>query len=132
MIDAILAATMANEFRNLKHKARRKTFQEMIAFWLTELGLISEFRVEELAPGSNYWQARVRVSAEGPEVLLTDVGFGISQVLPIITLLYYVPEGSTVMLEQPEIHLHPLAQSQLADLIINVATHRNIQAPIQQ
>ena len=59
--------------------------------------------------------------------MLTDVGFGVSQVLPAIVLLHCAPEGSTVLLEQPEIHLHPLAQAGLADVIINAATHRKIQ-----
>lgn len=126
-IDAILSATLANEMRNLKKKARLKSFQEMIAYWLTEMGLIYDFGVRELAKGSNYWQAFVTIREGGTEALLTDVGFGISQILPVVTLLYYVPEGSTVILEQPEIHLHPLAQSNLADLIIAVAENRGIQ-----
>lgn len=127
VIDALLAATVAGEKRNLKPKAHLKSFQEMVAYWLREMGLIYEFEVKELAEGSNYWQAFVTVRKGGSKALLTDVGFGISQVLPIVTLLYFVPEGSTVILEQPEIHLHPLAQSNLADLIISVALHRNIQ-----
>jgi len=130
-IDAILAATEAGETRNLKYKSRQRPFQEMIAYWLREMGLIENFRVAEIAEGSNRWQARVKTSAGASEVLLTDVGFGISQVLPVITLLQYVPEGSTVILEQPEIHLHPLAQSGLADLIIQAATHRNVQVILE-
>ena len=126
-IHAILAATEGNETRNLKHKASRKSFQEMVAFWLKEMGLIEEFRVVEIAPHSNRWQARVKTKKNSSEVLLTDVGFGISQVLPIVTLLQYVPEGSTVILEQPEIHLHPLAQAALADVIIQAAMHRKVQ-----
>ena len=126
-IDAILAATDAGESRNLKPKARLKPFQEMIAFWLREMGLIDSFKVAEIADGSNRWQARVRTRPGASEVLLTDVGFGVSQVLPVITLLQYVPEGSTVILEQPEIHLHPLAQASLADVIIQAATHRKVQ-----
>jgi predicted ATPase len=46
-------------------------------------------------------------------------------------LLQYVPEGSTVILEQPEIHLHPLAQAGLADVIINAATHRKVQVIVE-
>ncbi|BBF94305.1 AAA family ATPase [Blastochloris tepida] len=130
-IDAILAATEANETRNLKPKAHLKSFQEMIAYWLREMGLIHAFKVEEIAPGSNRWQARVTTRPGGTQVLLTDVGFGVSQVLPVITLLYYVPEGSTVILEQPEIHLHPLAQAELADVILNVATHRRVQVIVE-
>jgi predicted ATPase len=126
-IDAILAATESGATRNIKYRGRRRSFQEVIAHWLSEMGLIKDFKVIEIAEGSNRWQARVRVRPGSPEALLTDVGFGVSQVLPVITLLYYVPEGATVILEQPEIHLHPLAQAHLADVIINVADRRNVQ-----
>ncbi len=130
-IEAILAATERNEQRNLKPKARNKSFQEMIAYWLRSMGLIHEFNVEEIKEGSNIWQARVVAQRGAPEVLLTDVGFGVSQVLPVLTLLYYVDEGSTVILEQPEIHLHPLAQAGLADVIANVASHRRVQIIVE-
>lgn len=128
-IDAILAS--AGEKRNVKHKARKRPFQEMIAYWLREMGLVHDFHVEEIAPGSDRWQARVQIDKDGPEALLTDVGFGVSQVLPVITLLQYVPERSTVILEQPEIHLHPLAQANLADVIINAAIHRKVQVVLE-
>jgi len=59
--------------------------------------------------------------------LLTEVGFGISQILPVLTLCYYVPEGSTIILEQPEIHLHPAVQSGLADVFIDVIKNRKVQ-----
>lgn len=130
-IDAILAATEAGEKRNLKYKARLGPFQEMIAYWLREMGLIESFSVVEIADGSNRWQARVRTRTGASEVLLTDVGFGVSQVLPVVTLLQYVPEGSTVILEQPEIHLHPLAQAGLADVIIQAAMHRRVQVILE-
>jgi len=130
-IDAILSATEAGEKRNLKHKARSMPFQEMIAYWLREMGLIESFAVAEIAEGSNRWQARVKTRAGASEVLLTDVGFGVSQVLPVVTLLQYVPQGSTVILEQPEIHLHPLAQAGLADVIIQAASHRRVQVILE-
>jgi predicted ATPase len=59
------------------------------------------------------------------------VGFGVSQVLPALVLLYYVPEGSTIIMEQPEIHLHPSVQSGLADVILNVAKVRNLQVIVE-
>ena len=64
-------------------------------------------------------------------VLITDVGFGVSQLLPVLVLLYYVPEGSIVLLEQPEIHLHPAVQTGLADLIISVAKTRKVQVIVE-
>lgn len=130
-IDAILAATEANDQLNLRPRTKLRPFQEMVAHWLKELGLIHSFKVEEIAEGSNRWQAKVVTRAGSSEVLLTDVGFGVSQVLPVVTLLLYVPEGSTVILEQPEIHLHPLAQAGLADVIIHAATHRKVQVILE-
>lgn len=130
-IDALLSATASGESRNRMRRAPKRPFQEMVAYWLRDMGLLNEFRVEEIAEGSGRWQAKVRVRKGGPEVLLTDVGFGVSQVLPVVTLLQYVPEGSTVILEQPEIHLHPLAQANLADVIINAATHRRVQVILE-
>lgn len=48
-VDAILAATLRRETRNLGRKTHHKTFQEMIAYWLQQLGLIHKFRIEEIA-----------------------------------------------------------------------------------
>lgn len=50
----------------------------------------------------------------------SDVGFGVSQVLPIIVELS-ARSNSVIMIEQPEIHLHPGMQAELADLLIESA-----------
>lgn len=130
-INAILAATRDGEMRSLGYRRRRKPFQEMIAYWLSKLGLIHEFRLEEIAEGSNLYQAMVKTASTGVTTTLTDVGFGVSQVLPAVVLLYHVPEGSTVLMEQPEIHLHPAVQSGLADVMLNVAQARNVQVIVE-
>lgn len=51
---------------------------------------------------------------------LPDVGFGISQVLPVLVQCFYAQSGSIILMEQPEIHLHPMAQSELAEVGIAV------------
>ena len=130
-VDAILAATRDGETRSLGHRRRRKTFQEMIAYWLNELGLIHEFRLEEIAKGTNLYRAIVKTTSTSVPTALTDVGFGVSQVLPALALLYHVPEGSTVLMEQPEIHLHPAVQSGLADVMLNVAQARRVQVIVE-
>jgi predicted ATPase len=130
-VDAILAATMKNEKRNLGPKKRNKSFQEIIAYWLKDLGLIYSFKIEEIAENSNLYRTLVKKEAGASEVALTDVGFGVSQILPVLVLLYSVPEKSIVLLEQPEIHLHPAVQSQLADLMISVAKTRQIQIIVE-
>ena len=130
-IEALVAATAADELRSLGPKMKRRPLQEVVAYWLKHIGLIESFSIEEVAPGLNRWIAKVCIQKGGPSVPLTDVGTGVSQVLPVITLLQYVPEGSTVLLEQPEIHLHPLAQAGLADVIIQAAKHRRVQVILE-
>ena len=130
-VDAILAATRDGETRSLGYRKRRWTFQEMIAYWLRNLGLIHEFRLEEIARGTNLYRAIVKTTRSSTPTALTDVGFGVSQVLPALVLLYYVPEGSTVLMEQPEIHLHPAVQAGLADVMLNVAEARDLQIVVE-
>lgn len=130
-IEALLSATARNEKRNFGGRTRYIPFQEMIAYWLKKLKLIHEFKIEEIGTGANLYRAMVKRDATSPKALLTDVGFGVSQVLPALVLLYYVPEGSTVIMEQPEIHLHPSVQSGLADVIIEVAKVRNLQVIVE-
>ena len=130
-IEAMLSATARNETRNHGGRTRYKPFQEMIAYWLKELKLIHEFKIEAIGSGANLYRAVVKRDANSPAASLTDVGFGVSQVLPALVLLYYVPEGSTIIMEQPEIHLHPSVQSGLADAILTVAKVRNLQVIVE-
>lgn len=52
---------------------------------------------------------------------ISNVGFGISQVLPIIVSGIIKQESEILLLEQPEIHLHPTAQMCMADFLISMA-----------
>jgi len=54
-------------------------------------------------------------------VSIADVGFGVSQSLPVVVALIAAEPGQVVYLEQPEIHLHPRAQRRLAHVIKNAA-----------
>jgi predicted ATPase len=52
---------------------------------------------------------------------LTNVGVGVSQVLPIVLMCLLAPVGSLLIFEQPELHLHPKVQTRLADFFISIA-----------
>jgi predicted ATPase len=54
-------------------------------------------------------------------VSIADVGFGVSQIFPIILEGLRMSDRKTLLLEQPEIHLHPNLQMQLADYFITLA-----------
>lgn len=103
---------------------------ELVAFWLKRLGLVESFEIEPVGPGNNLHQVWVRPSKGSRRVVLPDVGFGVSQILPVIALCFYAPPGSTVLLEQPEIHLHPSVQAGLADVLID-AMKRGVQIVVE-
>jgi predicted ATPase len=105
--------------------------EQLVAEWLKELGLIHSFELQPLDDRRTLYRVQVRRTERSVPVLLTDVGFGISQVLPVLVLLAYSNRGDTVILEQPEIHLHPAVQSGLADIIIETAQMRGIQVIVE-
>jgi predicted ATPase len=124
---AALIACRKSNYVKLENSGDLVSVETRIAMWLKELGLIDSFRVEAIAENRQLYEVRVRRSPNASEVLITDVGFGVSQILPVLVLCYYVPEGSTIILEQPEIHLHPSVQAGLADVFIDVIKTRNVQ-----
>lgn len=126
-IDALLAKRQEGRYIARGRGHKRLSLEGYVALWLKELGLIHSFEVQTIAEEGDLYRVRVQRSPESAKVLITDVGFGVSQILPVLVLCYYVPKGSTILLEQPEIHLHPSVQSGLADVFIDVVKNRNVQ-----
>lgn len=104
-----------------------RSIEKEVPKWLERLDLIHSYSLNPIPYTEKSYELLVRKYKDGPEVRLTDVGFGVSQVLPVLVLCYYVPEGSILILEQPEAHLHPKVQSELADLLIEVVKNRKLQ-----
>lgn len=123
-IAAILAAQ--NDGRKINRGPRRakQGFAEFIAAWLKDLGVIHDFTVRPVAEGRKEYEVLIRTGGKTPEVKITDVGFGVSQVLPALVQAFYCPPHSTVWMEQPEIHLHPQVQAELADVFISATQAR--------
>ncbi len=113
------------------HARRRITLEEHVAQWLKELGLIAAFQVERISEDADIYRVLVQRGESTTPVALTDVGFGVSQILPVLVLLAWAPPGSTVILEQPEIHLHPAVQSGLAEIIVEAAQVRRVQVLVE-
>ena len=117
-IAAFLAAR--NRRINLGGNMRYKSFDEIIASKLKEMGLIEKFQVQAISDQRQEFEVRLRTRLSKDWVDLPDVGFGISQVLPVLVQCFYAPRDSIIIMEQPELHLHPGAQSALADVMIDV------------
>ena len=80
---------------------------------------LSTLRHEDTSP-SDLFSLRLVDTRTGIDASLRDVGFGISQVLPIV-VQSRLSEKKTLLIEQPEIHLHPAHQAELGDLFIRSA-----------
>ena len=91
-----------------------------------EAGLFDEISVMPLGKTANGpFQLQIRKfgrKAKGPQRNLIDVGYGVSQVLPVITELLRDDAPPIFLLQQPEVHLHPSAQAALGSLLCQVAT----------
>lgn len=131
VVDALLAARGRGAYISPGYKKKRLSLEERVASWLKYLGLIYSFTVEPVAKDSSIYQVRVQKTPLSAKVLITDVGFGVSQILPVLVLCYYAPEGSIIFLEQPEIHLHPSVQSGLADVFIDAVRNRKVQIIVE-
>lgn len=118
-IACLLAAQSAGRKISRGKGKRQQEFMPFIAQWLVDLGVIDSFTVEPTAPGRKDYEVRVKTRGGVTEVALPDVGFGVSQVLPALVQSFYCPPESIVWMEQPEIHLHPQVQAELADAFIS-------------
>ncbi len=118
-IACILAAEAAERQLSRGENKREQPFAEFIASELVELGVISSFSVHATAPGRRDYEVKVKTLGGLTDVALPDVGFGVSQVLPALVQAFYCPPESIVWMEQPEIHLHPQVQAELADVFIS-------------
>ena len=91
-----------------------KIIKDKVNNWLTDFGLRVD--VNTLQDVIH----KLKVKQNGLELDIIDVGFGISQILPIIVQGFLSFSQSLTMIEQPEIHLHPKMQADLADLFIDI------------
>jgi predicted ATPase len=98
---------------------------------LLELGLASNIKTVKIDDTSVEIQISRSNSADEQDcVNIADVGFGVSQTLPVLVALITAKKGQYVYIEQPELHLHPKAQFKLAT-IIGKAINRGVQVIIE-
>ena len=95
---------------------------EMVSAWFKTLEIPYELRVEELDDEILGPALAIRLfdTGQGITVSPADVGIGISQLLPILVAGISMPKG-ILCVEQPELHLHPRLQANLADFLIGTS-----------
>lgn len=123
-VHALLASDNTRKRPKENEEGGRQWLIKQVSHWLKRLGVADELRLERQGRSRHY---ELMVVTGDQRANIVDVGFGISQVLPMIVLSYIVPRGTTIIAEQPEIHLHPRAQGGLAELMTQVAKTRDVQ-----
>ena len=102
-------------------RRQRQLIQEIEEFGRTS-GLFDEIFVKRLGRTEmDPFQLQVRVWSNGPLSNLMDVGYGVTQVLPLLISLIHLDGSSLYLLQQPEVHLHPSAQAALGSLFCTTA-----------
>jgi predicted ATPase len=91
-------------------------YKELIEI-MKELNLFEEIKTRRLEGGR--YELLIKNKKGGVYASLSDVGFGISQFLPIIVADLQLKKSSTLFIAQPEIHLHPQVQAQFAEYLSN-------------
>ena len=93
--------------------------------WLNEFGsasgLYSEVSIRRLGRTGDPFQIEVKLPHRGPRRNLVDVGYGVSQALPIIVDAVSSESGTTLLIQQPEVHLHPRSQSAIVSFFARLA-----------
>ncbi|MCY1294121.1 AAA ATPase domain protein [compost metagenome] len=125
-VDALIASGLAKQDaakRGLPVPAAAELFNGT-AQWLSRMGLADELQVRQLGRSARH---ELLVVSNGEASNLKDVGVGVSQVLPLVVAALFAERGSIVMVEEPESHLHPVAQTELAEMLAAVSRDRGVQ-----
>lgn len=103
--------------KNLERRGKEgKNFKEILSLFGKESGLFESISVTNFGK-SHDAPFELRISLEGKSFRVNSVGYGISQILPIIVELFSVDsQSSWLAIQQPEVHLHPKAQAALGEL----------------
>lgn len=110
-----------DDFESLKNGnavIRKGTLAEAINKWLVYLGVASNMNTND--KGKTGHEMKIVTDLPDMEQDLTHVGVGVSQVLPILVMSFLADNGDVIILEQPELHLHPKVQTRLADFFVSM------------
>ena len=80
-------------------------------------GLFSDIKVKKYEEStSSPFQLQFKVRGSLSNII--DIGYGISQILPLLVHIFRTPKQFQFLIQQPEVHLHPKAQAELSSLLI--------------
>jgi predicted ATPase len=97
---------------------KRQKIDEKISAWFSQAEIGKNVSIKSLSPTT--FEIRLMHPRSNESVNIADAGFGCSQILPVLVAGYFRPRNSILIIEQPEIHLHPKAQAELGTLLCDL------------
>lgn len=101
----------------LDENEKQYVFSDLFDLWTRHL-LGDNYRIRSKPIDKGKYKIIVREQETGVEYKLTQVGFGISQLIPMLTLILSSKKNDLIIIENPEVHLHPKLQAMFVDLCI--------------
>jgi energy-coupling factor transporter ATP-binding protein EcfA2 len=129
-IDALIASGVELQKARKSGQSPGNTarlFEETIG-WLKKMDLADDLSVRSLGRSARH---ELLVEQHNEAANVKDVGVGVSQVIPVVVAALFAKPGHVVIIEEPESHLHPLAQGVLAELLAQVSHERKVQFIIE-
>ena len=117
LIQYMPSAAFAHEV--IERKIVQATLAEAVVDWMSYLGLATD--VDSVDLGKIGHSLQVGLDSSSHKHDLTHVGVGVSQVLPVLVLSLLSDSDVTLVIEQPELHLHPKIQTLLGDFFLSLA-----------
>jgi predicted ATPase len=106
-------------YNPITEKTENSVLKVALDTWVRYLGVADEVKIQMAGQSGVSWQV---VHMKGHKALpLTAVGVGVSQILPILVMGLLAPSNTLLLVEQPELHLHPSVQARLGDFFMGLA-----------
>jgi predicted ATPase len=117
-----IKASRGNQNRVLLFNYRKDIYNQFLLDrskkYLQEIQTIFELPGEIIIESVESTAVIIYIKTEDRKINLADLGFGFSQLVPIILRILESPENATLIIEEPEANLHPKLQSKLADFFV--------------
>ena len=106
--------------KRLGSKGKAEAFEKALKQFGKSSGLFKKVGIHNLGKGTAD-PFEIVVTLASKALRIDSVGYGVSQVLPLLVEILIRPKGAWFAIQQPEVHLHPKAQAALGDLIFHIS-----------
>lgn len=109
--------------KNLRSKTKSKKFADRLAAFGDSSGLFETVAAHSFGKGTRS-PFELLIQFKGAALNINNVGYGVSQALPLVVEFLNAEGKKTFAVQQPEVHLHPRAQAALGGLVFELARER--------